>query len=410
MFNLVQTIKNSYHLLLALLANLKYNFPSRRLKVIGITGTDGKTTTTHLIYHILTLAGRKTSMVSSVFANIGGKSYDTGFHVTTPDIFPLQRFLSQSQLGGDEYFVLETTSHAITQNRVWGVKYKAAVLTNITHEHLDFHGDYESYLKSKIKLLRIADIAIVNVDDKSYSYIKKLRLKNVHTYGLKNTAEFSIDLGQKLKMPLPSFNRANYLAAYAACSLLGIDEKIILKALGSFSLPPGRIELLLRKPITVIVDFAHTPNGIFEILKNVKTMYLNKGGRIIHVFGSAERRDVTKRPIMGKSSGSFADFVILTEEDCRDEDPVMIANDIAKGLESTGFSFAPLSKLGQTIKQYSILTNREVAIQKAFKIARKNDLIILTGKGHEKSLCRGSIEYPWSDIEAAKKEISNISL
>src|SRR3989338_6694372 len=158
---MLQSIKNLYHLFQSLIANVFYGFPSSKLKVIGITGTDGKTTTTHLIYHILKSAGKKVSMVSSVYANMAGKPYDTGFHVTTPDIFPLFKFLRQSMDAADEYFVLETTSHALAQNRVAEINFAAGVLTNITHEHLDFHKTYENYVKAKSILLQKAKLVII---------------------------------------------------------------------------------------------------------------------------------------------------------------------------------------------------------------------------------------------------------
>src|SRR3989344_322957 len=165
---MLQKLKNLYHLLQSILANLYYGFPSRRLKVIGVTGTDGKTTTTHLIYHILKSSGHKASLISSVYANIAGIIYDTGFHVTTPDVFPLHKYLHQSHRAGDEYFVLETTSHALAQNRVSLIQFEAGLVTNITHEHLDFHKNYEDYVKTKAILLQKAKIALVNADDRSY--------------------------------------------------------------------------------------------------------------------------------------------------------------------------------------------------------------------------------------------------
>src|SRR3990167_796186 len=161
----MQKLKNIYHLFQAILANLWYGFPSRRLKVIGVTGTDGKTTTTHLIAHILKTAGKKTSFVSTVCASIGGKESDIGFHVTTPSPFALQKLLKHSVDNNDKYFVLETTSHAIDQNRIWGIKYEIGVITNITHEHLDYHKNYEEYRNTKYKLLLNSKVAILNEAD-----------------------------------------------------------------------------------------------------------------------------------------------------------------------------------------------------------------------------------------------------
>lgn len=393
-----QELKNLYHFFQSLLANIYYGFPSRKLKVIGVTGTDGKTTTTHLIYQVLKSAGKKVSMVSSVYAHIAGKKYDTGFHVTTPDAFPLRRFLSESARVGDEYFVLETTSHALSQNRAALLKFKVGVVTNITHEHLDFHKTYDNYVVAKAKLLQLADIAVVNVDDQSYPFLSRLLKRKIVSYGLKNRADFSLDFAKELKQPLAEFNRYNYLAAYAVCKTLGISKQSVLPALKNFSLPVGRYEIVSSKPITSIIDFAHTPNGVRAILSDVRKRYKTSGNRIIHVFGSAAKRDESKRPIMGEESGTYADIAILTEEDCRNEDPKKIADEIGVGLMRKNFHFInPLHSNDGNKKIFTIILDRKKAIEKAVEIARPGDVVILTGKGHEKSLCRGKIEYPWDE-------------
>lgn len=392
---MLQEIKNLYHLFLSLLANMYYGFPSRKLKVIGVTGTDGKTTTTHLIYHILKSSGKKVSMVSSVYANIAGKTYDTGFHVTTPDVFPLQRFLADSVDAKDEYFVLETTSHALSQNRVSFVDFQIGAITNITHEHLDFHKTYNNYVVAKATLLQQADIVIVNKDDASYPLLSRLLKQKTLSYGLKQKADFNIDLAHELHESLAEFNRYNYLAAYAVCITIGIPKNAILKALKTFVLPIGRYEIVVTKPVIAIIDFAHTPNGIKAILSDVKKRFKTDKNRIIHVFGSAAKRDESKRPIMGEESGSYADTVILTEEDYRDENPEKIAGEIAGGLLKKGFKESDLTN--KTGKSFCILTNRKEAIEKALEIANPGDIIVLTGKGHEKSICRGKVEYPWDE-------------
>ncbi len=395
----IQYLKNLYHLFQSILANFYYGFPSKKLKVIGVTGTDGKTTTTHLIYHILTSAGKKVSMVSSVYAKVGEKEFDTGFHVTTPDVFPLQKLLSESAKNKDEYFVLETTSHALYQNRVSGIQYEIGVLTNVTHEHLDMHHTLEEYTEIKLRLLRRAKYAVANEDDQSFVKIKNQisNIKNADqkskllTYGRKN---FNI---LKDFNNLPDFNKYNYLAAFTACKVLGIDKQTILKAMRTFHLPKGRYEVISTKPVTAIIDFAHTPNGIQEILKEVKKKYIRNGNRLIHVFGAAAQRDKTKRPFMGEASGTYADLVILTEEDYRDEDPKKIASEIAEGLNRKGFKEVGKDDFGKKTKTFAVITDRKKAIDKAIAIARKNDIVIATGKGHEKSLCRRDKEYEWDE-------------
>jgi len=378
----MQKIKNIYHLLQAILANIWYGFPSHKLKVIGVTGTDGKTTTTHLIAHILKTAGKKVSFVSSVYASIGGKESDIGFHVTTPSSFSLQKLLKLSADNRDKYFVLETTSHAIDQNRIWGINYEVGVITNITHEHLDYHKTYEEYIKTKLKLLKIAKVGIVNKDDDSYRYIKDQKFNIKDAYQKSKIVD---------KVPnLTDYNQYNFSAAYSVCKYLGLTDKQILEAMKTFQLPKGRLDLAYDKDFKVIIDFAHTPNGFLQLLPAIRKLYLKKGGRLIHVFGSAGLRDLTKRPLMGEASAKFSDAIFITEEDYRTEDFKKICEQIASGIKN---------------KNYQIIPNRLEAINQAIKIAKVDDIVVLTGKGHEKSLCRGKTEEPWDEYEAVEKAL-----
>ena len=385
----MQQLKNIYHLFQAILANFYYGFPSRKLKVIGVTGTDGKTTTTHLIAHILKMAGKKVSFVSSVYASIGGRESDIGFHVTTPNSFALQKLLKQSADNCDEYFVLETTSHALDQNRVWGINYGIGVITNITHEHLDYHGTYEEYVKAKLKLLLNSKVAVVNKDDESYENIK-YQISNI-----KNTDQklkiLSYNLNRFKKYDnLTKFNQYNYAAGYTVCKELGITDEMILKAMKSFQLPKGRMDLVYDKDFKVIIDFAHTPNAFKELLPEIRRKYIRKRGKLIHVFGSAGLRDFTKRPLMGEASDKFSDIIILTEEDCRTEDLEKICQQIASGIKSNN---------------YQIIPDRQRAINKAIETAKENDVVVITGKAHEKSLCRGKTEYQWNEYETVEKAL-----
>jgi UDP-N-acetylmuramoyl-L-alanyl-D-glutamate--2,6-diaminopimelate ligase len=359
-----QKLKNIYHLFQAILANVLYGFPSRKLKVIGITGTDGKTTTTHLIAHILKTVGKKVSFVSSIYASIGGKESDIGFHVTTPSSFALQRLLKQSVNNHDEYFVLETTSHALDQNRVWGINYEVGIITNITHEHLDYHKNYEEYTKTKLKLLEMAKV------------------------GIKNTDKIANIVEQIPNLTL--FNKHNYSSAYMVCKRLGISDKGILKAMKTFELPKGRLDLVYDKDFKVIIDFAHTPNALLQLLLAVRKLFLKKGRRLIHVFGSAGLRDFTKRPLMGEASAKYSDDIFITEEDYRTEDLKKICEQIGSGIKN---------------KNYKIILDRQTAINEAIKIAKAGDVVVLTGKAHEKSLCRGKTEEPWDEYAAVKKAL-----
>ena len=378
----LQRLKNIFHLINAFLANIWYGFPSRKITVIGITGTDGKTTTTHLIAHILKSCGKKVSYISTIFAKIGEKEYDTGFHVTTPNPWLIQKLIKEAVNNKDEYFILETTSHALDQNRVWGINYKIGVLTNVTYEHLDYHLSYENYLKTKVELLKRAEVAFFNKDDRSYLYVKKM-LK-----GRKKIIEYQkLSIIKKNFPNLEKFNQENFSAAYLVALNLGLRSEEVLKAIKTFKLPKGRFDLVYDKDFKVIIDFAHTPNAFLKLLSEIRKKYLKNKGRLIHVFGSAGLRDNTKRPLMGEISGRFADFIILTEEDYRTEDPNKICQEVASGIRN---------------KNYQVIIDRKKAIEKALKMAKKGDVVIFTGKAHEKSLCRGKTEYPWDEYRAVE--------
>ena len=394
----IQPIKNIFHFLKALLANLWYGFPSNQLTVIGITGTDGKTTTSSLIYHILKTSKRKVSLVSTVSAYIGAKAYDTGFHVTTPSPFMIQGFLKQAVDNGDEYFVLETTSHSLDQYRVFGTKYDIGIITNITHEHLQYHKTYEKYVQAKAKLLQWSKLGIINRDDRSYELLRKYDKKESKTFGLKNPADYTVDVSKKTGLNLAEFNKYNYLGAYAVCRELGLPDSDIFNAMKTYKLPPGRMEVIYKGKFTVINDFAHTPNAIHEALLALRTEY--KSSKIIHVFGAAAFRDDTKPPLMGDESASHADTAIITEEDYRTEDPEQIARQIGVGFTKNNFEAVEKDSYKAIPKTYTSIVNRKEAIEKAISIAKLGDVIVITGKGHEQSLCRGKKEYPWDDNRA----------
>lgn len=398
----LQPLINIYHLLRSFVFNAFYGFPARKLKVIGVTGTDGKTTTSHLIYHVLANTGRKVSMISTVYAKIAGQEFDTGFHVTTPDTLMVAKYLKMSVDSGDEYFVLETTSHRLDQNQLTGVNFKVGVITNVTHEHLDYHKTYKNYVLAKSKLLKKSEIKITNADDESYQYFKtNVGLK---TYGFKNQSDYTFDFPEDVT----GFNKYNYLAAFSVCCELGVSEKDFLKAVETFKLPKGRLETVHDGKFKVVIDFAHTPNAFLKLLPDLKNNYLKGGGRLIHVFGSAGLRDQTKRPLMGEASGQFSDKVIVTEEDYRTEDAMTICREIAKGLENKGFKQVNYDQLHGTEKTYSIILNREKAVRTAVRLAKPGDVVVVTGKAHEKSLCRGKTEYPYSEHEAVKKALESL--
>jgi len=391
-----QDIKNIYHFFVAVLANVVFGFPSRGLKVIGVTGTDGKTTTVSLIYHILKNFGKNVSMISSLGALINGKNYDIGFHVTTPSSFALQKFLRKSKNSGSDYFILEVTSHALDQNRVWGIPFEVGVLTNITKEHLDYHETYDEYLKAKAKLLLNSKTAVINRDDKSYEKIlriltRKPKIKCV-TYGIFENSDINLNSIRDLKVE-GEFNKQNFLAATAVCKVLDVSQDDIEKALKSFKLPKGRLDVVYDSLFKVVIDFAHTPNAFEQVL-----FYLRKKvkGRIIHVFGTAGKRDWQKRPEMGEISDKYSDFIVLTSEDPRSENPLEIIDQIKKGIKN-----------GNKIQ---IVPDRKEAIEYAIKNAKMGDLVLITGKAHEKSMNLGHGEEPWDEYEAVKKALEKKGL
>ena len=389
-----QDTKNVYHLFIAVLANILYRFPSKKLKIIGVTGTDGKTTTSSLIYQILKYCGLDVSMVTSVGAIINNSEYPLGFHVTTPSPFKLQNFIRKAIAGNKpKYLVLEVTSHAIDQHRIWGIPFEVGVLTNITNEHLDYHKTYDNYLKTKAKLLKSAKTAVLNRDDKSYlflEYIKSLKKDNGWiTYGMSDNSDInSNSFPFKTKID-GDFNRYNILASIAACKAIGLEDEKIREAVSAFELPMARMDTVFDNGFEVMIDFAHTPNALEQILSSIKPKVK---GRLIHVFGSAGERDHMKRPEMGKVSAKYANVIILTSEDPRSESQETIIGQIETGINN---------------KKITVLKNinRQEAIDTAIGMARKGDFVLLTGKGHEKSINLGKGEEPWSEYEAVEKAL-----
>lgn len=404
---MIRKLKNLFHLLESFFANIFYGFPSKKLTIIGVTGTDGKTTTVHLIHHLLKSAGFKVGLISTVSA--------PGLHTTTPDPWILQKLLRDVVKKRLNYVVLEATSHGLDQHRLWGVRFQIGVITNITHEHLDYHHTYQNYLQAKAKLLRRVKVAVLNRDDRSYDYLmtKIQRPKTkIITYAIKNEADFT-PTKFKFSTSLPGeYNRYNCLAGIAVASTLGINEDMIRKAVFSFKGVIGRMEEINEgQNFKVIVDFAHTPNALENILKTLNSQLARpersrgvtcnqRTGKLIAVFGCAGLRDAEKRPIMGEISARLTDISILTAEDPRTEDVDGIIEEIAVGCKKAG---------GIEGKTFFRVPNRGKAIELAVKkVAKKGDILVICGKGHEKSMCYGKIEHPWSDQEQARKALKNL--
>ena len=419
---MVRYIKNIYHFLQAVLANIIYGFPSRGMTIIGVTGTDGKTTTASLIYQVLVHSGQKAALISSVGAMINDKASDIGFHVTTPGRFAIQSYLKRSKKAGVKYVVLEVTSHALDQHRVAGVHFDIGVITNITKEHLDYHKTFEKYVKAKAKLLKHAKVAILNKDDASYLKLKKNHFKNkekkIITYGFKRDSDVNPHVFPFKTKLIGRFNEYNCLAAIAVLRQLHISDENIRAGIISFKAPAGRQDVVYNKDFMVVNDFAHTPNSFANIVLEAKKLAKN---RLIHVFGSAGQRDKYKRPEMGKISSQYADVIILTAEDPRDEATDKISSEILSGISDAKFKISPTSPRLQGTssfqenkglergKKYLFqIPDRKEAVEFAIGLAEKGDVVLLTGKGHEKSMNYGKGEEPWNESEVAREAIKKL--
>jgi UDP-N-acetylmuramoyl-L-alanyl-D-glutamate--2,6-diaminopimelate ligase len=404
---LPRPIFNAYHWLRGVSAVLLNGYPARGLTVIGITGTDGKTTTSHLLYSILRAASLPASLISTTGAIVFGRgNTPLGLHVTTPNPFELQKFLREAKAAGSRYIVLETTSHGLAQYRVLGCNYQIGVITNITNEHLDYHGTYERYLRDKARLLRRVKTSILNRDDRSYQKLLPLANGQIVTYGLAPGADVTPEgishtpEGARFRIPqlginvstrfIGDYNVANMLAAASAARALGIAPAAIAAGLAAAVPPPGRLEPIERgQPFTVYVDFAHTSNGLDSLLKMLHGV---KEKRLIVVFGCAGERDPFKRYPMGVSAGRYADLTVITSEDPRTETWDAITDEVARGVEQEG------GALGET---YFRIPDRTEAIAFAIqKLAQPGDIVVATGKAHERSMCFGTTEYPWDEFAA----------
>ncbi len=426
---------------LGLLAAAYHDFPARQLVVIGVTGTDGKTTTSTLIHSILQIAtGGTAGLISTIAADMGGQAQDTGFHVTTPTAPRVQAYLAEMVARGMTHAVLEATSHGLAEGRLKGVDFDAAVLTNLTHEHLDYHGSFEAYRDAKAQLFHmlsssvrkegtrvpatapdeveeaapnttVPKVSVVNNDDPNAAYFyaipadvkvryaidafadaraDKLRFESDATYFNVGEAAF--------KSPLfGAFNVHNALAAIALTHTLGVNQATIQAGLAWVTGISGRMERIDQgQDYTAIVDFAHTPNALAQALKAARTL-LAEGKRLIAVFGSAGLRDVEKRRLMAETSARLADFTVLTAEDPRTESLDDILAMMAQGCVNAG---------GVEGETFIRVRDRGKAIYQACQMAQPGDILMVCGKGHEQSMAFGDVEYPWDDRDALRAALN----
>lgn len=412
---------------LAWLAAAWHNFPARRLTMVGLTGTDGKTTTTNFLYHILKAAGRPVGMISTVNAIIGERVLETGLHTTTPDAPDVQRYLAEMVDAGTEICLLETTSHGLAQHRVTACDFDLAIVTNITHEHLDIHGSLEAYRQAKASLFQSLataaqkdrpKLAILNCDDWSFEYLKaKLAVDGTRWlgYSLHQHPAAALTAANITGTPqlthftvhgpgyqftahtvlVGDYNVSNALAA-AAAAIEGLGVSPAAAQAGIAALPgvPGRMERLDEgQSFTAIVDFAHTPNALRRALTAARSL---TSGRVIAVFGCAGLRDVAKRTLMGQTAAELADVTIITAEDPRTEDLAAIIDTTAQAMLAAG------AIEGQTFER---VPDRGRAIFRAVQLARPGDIVLALGKGHEQSMCFGDTEYPWDDRHALRSAL-----
>ena len=407
------------------LAAAFYGYPARKLTVIGVTGTDGKTTTTNLIYKILQAAGIKAGMISTINAVIGEQVLDTGFHVTTPDAPDVQRYLAQMVEAGLTHTVLEVTSHGLAQYRADACEFDVGVVTNITHEHLDYHGSFEAYRAAKARLFTgLASTlpkvqgnprtAVLNRDDSSFEYLSKMTTVPSLTYGFHADAEIRpeaverrpdglsiITTGRGFRIPVQckligDFNVSNCLAAITATVVaLGIRPEAAQAGIAALEGVPGRMESIdVGQDFIAMVDFAHTPNALRRALETARQITRH---RLIAIFGAAGLRDRQKRRMMAKTSIELADLTVLTAEDPRTEALDDILAEMAAGAEDAG---------GVEGRTFWRVPDRGEAIRFAVSLAHPGDVVITCGKGHEQSMCFGEIEYPWDDRTAMRAALS----
>ena len=381
-----------YHFGLAFLGALFYQLPSKKIKVIGVTGTNGKSTVVEMISKILEEAGYQVASLSSIKFKIGEREWQNTLKMTMPGRFKLQRFLRQAVNSKCDFAVLEITSEGIKQYRHKFIDFTAAVLTNLSPEHIEAHGSFEKYRKAKGKLFQATkNIHVINIDDENREYFLQFPAEKKITYGLNQGDINNKNLKLNLKL-IGDFNIYNALAAISVGVSQEIDLEICKRALGEIRGIPGRMEEVISMPFKVFVDYAFTPNALEKVYQTLKP----ENGRMICVLGACGGgRDKWKRPVLGKLAAKYCQEVIVTNEDPYDEDPIEIINQVAAGAREMAIK---------------ILDRRE-AIRKSLELAKPNDIVVITGKGCEPWICvkRGK-KISWDDREVVREEFKKLNL
>jgi len=404
------------HLIESVIMNIIYGFPSHKMHIIGVTGTNGKTTTTFLIQKMLHEAGFKVGMLSTVAYGSGDDIKNQIKHMTTTESSILQSRLRDFYRQGVQWVVVETSSHALAQYRVWGLRYEIAVMTNVTNDHLDYHGTFDNYLESKRRLFKIAarfgrKLGVANADDPNGEKFLATTPRSI-SYGIGNgdlqatnvklatdhSTYTAVDGDEKynIRINIPGdFNVSNSLAAIAVGRELGLNKKQIETGIAALKNVEGRMNAIDEgQKFKVIIDFASTPDAFERFFESVRPLVK---GKLIAVFGSAGRRDESKRAVQGEIAGRYSEEVVLTEEDDRDVDGNEILAQIASGAEQAG-------KVAD--KDMFLVLDRAEAIKFALGRAKNaDDTVVILGKGHEKTLERATETLEWSDTEVTKSAL-----
>lgn len=393
-----------YHWGQGVVAGMKNGWPGRELTVVGVTGTNGKTTTCFMIWKMLNESGRRAAVMTTVAWGVD-KLQIQEEHMSTMPTAELNRRIREVVEEGVEYLVLEMTSHALQQYRAVGVPIEVAVVTNITHEHLDYHGTLENYVAAKKKLFEKAKYGVVNADDGVVKDFKGVAREDV-TYGIEKGkiratdvklgaegVEYEVD-GMRVKTRIPGrFNVYNSLAAVAVGRRLGLTDDEITKGVYALTSVSGRMERVDEgQNFEVIVDYAHTPDAMDKVYESIGKVK----GRIITVFGGAGRRDVSSRGMRGEIAAKYSDLLVVTEDDTRDEDVWEIMEQIAKGARAKGM---------HDEENMWLVKDRREAVRKAFGLAKKGDVVLLLGKGHERTILLGDEAVPYFEPEVAMEEL-----
>jgi UDP-N-acetylmuramoyl-L-alanyl-D-glutamate--2,6-diaminopimelate ligase len=418
---------------LALAAAWLHDFPSHRLGIVGITGTDGKTTTCYLVRSMLEASGRQTGLLGTVEAVVGGVSRGNPARATTPEAPELQALLAGMVEAGDEWAVVESTSHGLAQERVSEVAYDVAVLTNVTHEHLEFHRTHQAYRQAKRRLFERLEVGpanpdkgrpktgVVNLDDRwAEEFAEATRAAGARLigYGSDDAAEVRATAieedARRLRVRVRTprweapvelrlagrFNVANALATVAVGEALELEPAAIRAGIEALEGVPGRMERIeAGQPFGVVVDYAHTPDSLAKVLEGLAPLAAAGGGGLIAVFGSAGERDRQKRPLMGRVAAERCRLVYLTDEDPRREDREQILEEIAAGAEAGG------AHRGQELW---LVPDRTAAIEAAFEAARDGDIVLLAGKGHEQTIETADGAVPWDEAGAARAALARL--